>query len=195
MFYHNTLMGKGKNNSVPYTHIDTGDISYLFKNVLLDEECDSITKLSIEKGKDDHTIGDNANALKNQKRLKYEDYGLTQRIYDRIKQQFEKLTKNKYVATNTMITYVDYHEGGVCPVHLDDKVDNGIGKNKYITVIVYLTDLDGGRTYFIKNNSKTKLYANAKKGDLLIFHGQKIKHGCEKVIGNKKIIIFGIELE
>jgi hypothetical protein len=174
--------------------INTGNVMppYLFKKVLTAKECDRIIEISIRDGNDDNTIGTNKSVLTNQKRMKYANYSLTQKIYSKIKAVFEKKIGQQYIASDTMITYVHYNDGASCPLHYDSKVDNGIGKEEYITVIVYLNDIVGGRTYF-KPHGKTKLFISPERGDILVFNGRKIEHGCEKVIGEKQIIIFGIE--
>jgi hypothetical protein len=167
----------------------TGDITYLFKRALTQEECNEIIRIAERKGKDDTTAC--KAILIGQRRTKFEDYNLTERIYRKVKDDFEAQVKASFIASETMITYVVYSEGGECPLHLDSKVDNNIGKQEYITVIVYLNDFSGGRTYF--KRGKKKDYVNTAAGDIMIFHGTKIPHGCDIVGSTKKVIIFGIE--
>ena len=170
-----------------------GGLAYLFKGALTREECANISAIAERKGRVDTTTEINRDALVHQRRTKFADYNLSERIYNKIKDSFEAHAKHSYVATDTMITYVVYQEGGACPLHRDSKVENNIGKREYITVIVYLNDFTGGRTYFIDARSGHKHYVSAGAGDIMVFHGTQLPHGCDAVIGTKRILIFGIE--
>jgi len=170
-----------------------GGLAYLFKGALTKDECRNIISISERKGKHDNTTYCNKDVLHKQHRTKYADYDLSERIYSKVQSMFEKKVGRKYSASNTMMTYVVYENGGECPLHKDSKVPNGIGKTYYVTVIVYLNDFKGGRTYF-QRDGKKKQYVNGQAGDIMIFEGVELPHGCEPVIGQKQILIFGIEL-
>jgi hypothetical protein len=172
---------------------NAGGIAYLFKGALTGDECARIIDICEKKGVSDQTIDQNKDVLLKQRRTKFEDYSLTERIYRKVKAKFEAQLKRNFIASDTMITYVVYNDGGECPLHRDSKVNNNIGKEEYITVIVYLNNFLGGKTYFKKDGSEKKHYVSAGAGDIMIFHGTKLPHGCDPVKGTKKILIFGIE--
>jgi hypothetical protein len=81
--------------------------------------------------------------------------------------------------------YTTYGNGGMVPIHID-RYSNGHHEGQ-MTIIVYLSEYEGGRTYF--NRGAEKIYVDAKIGDVLLFEGSNIKHGCEKVIGEKHIFV------
>jgi hypothetical protein len=166
-----------------------GEIAYLYRGRLSKAECDRIIRTSEETGVVDDTLDLSEYGFRKQRRLKYANYPLSSMIYDKVKDDFETDTRGRYMAEKTLITYVHYSPGSICPLHTDSKVSNGIGKEKYITVIVYLNNFHGGETYFISPNRHLDVSA----GDILVFHGQKIPHGCNVVKTDKKIIIFGLE--
>lgn len=168
-----------------------GDIVYLYKARLSHSECNRIIKISEQNGKQDTTLDLTESGFRKQRRLKYADYGLTRMIFNKVKDDLEEDISQRYNPDYTLVTYVHYSPGAICPLHTDSKVSNGIGKDKYITVIVYLNDFEGGETYFVSGKGKRTL--NVSMGDVLVFHGQKIPHGCNIVKSDKKIIIFGLE--
>lgn len=77
----------------------------------------------------------------------------------------------------------EYSKGGKIPRHRD--AINPYHE-RYFTVLFYLSDFEGGRTFF----PDTGEYVNAKKGDVLIFEGYKVPHACEEVTKGPKRIVF-----
>lgn len=83
---------------------------------------------------------------------------------------------------SVMFSYVKYENGGKIPCHYDVYNETDI----LFTMIIYLNDnYKNGKTYLLLNDKAT---IQKKTGKALIFMGSKIEHGCEKVIGTKKIL-------
>jgi hypothetical protein len=91
----------------------------------------------------------------------------------------------------TYFKLVEYQKDGRIIRHID-AIRPDLEGQRYYTVLIYLSDFEGGRTFF----PDTGEYVDARTGDVLLFEGHKIPHACEAVTrGPKRIAIATIRLQ
>lgn len=93
-----------------------------------------------------------------------------------------KFGRSFYVSA--LPTYIIYEKNKNIPTHIDtDGTDL-----QWKSMIIYLNNFDTGHTYICgKDETKEKIYSE--QGDVYVFDGKKIKHGCFDVSPIKKIIV------
>lgn len=116
--------------------------------------------------------------INNQYRIMFEDESIKLLVQEKLQ------LHEPHFNVSVKFSYVKYENEGLIPCHLDCYTE----QNVLMTMIIYLNDdYQDGKTYLhLETGFKTVI--ENKTGKALLFMGSKIPHGCDQVIGTKKIL-------
>jgi hypothetical protein len=173
------------------------DINYLeIKKEIFKEMTEKIMSYVDSEIENDKSKKNNDNIFKNQLRIRITNNMLINMIEVQIRQYINDRIefnnkKYKFNRIEPRCNYVCYYDGGSVPTHVDSYGEI-FAENYYLSGLIYLNDdYKDGETYIFQNNDK--IIIDKRKGDIVLFKGDKMLHGCNIVNGRKHIIIFVLQ--